>query len=153
VFYKTFFGTGSLNNLQTRQATVQWRRGSLFLPDTLEEWLPHTLQTSALWLKLRPAPREWLSHDWTRKALQFAVRRNLENYHSERGLPSFTTHANNMLFTVIWGCVYLCRVASGAMRCFDCTWRTRTRAERFSISLEMPVSGYAGQAINSAMSI
>jgi len=81
--------------------------GSLFVPDTLEEWLPRTLQTSAPWLKLRSAPREWLNHDWTRKTLQFAVRRNLENYQSEHCLPSFTTHTNNMLFIIIWRCVYL----------------------------------------------
>lgn len=139
MFYKNFFDTGSLNKLQTRQATVQWHSSSLFLPDTREEWLPHTLRTSALWLKLRPAPREWLSHDWTRKTLQFAVRRNLENYQSEHGFPSFTTHANSMLFTITWRYVYLCQVASGA------TWRMRTRAKHFSISLQMRVPGYAGQ--------
>jgi hypothetical protein len=107
LFYRNFFDTGSLNKLQTRQATVQWRSGFLFfLRDTLEEWLPHTLQTSALWLKLRPAPREWLNHDWTRKTLQFAVRRSLENYQPEHGLSSFTTHTNSMLLTILWRWVH-----------------------------------------------
>ena len=41
--------------------------------------------------------------------------------------------------------VPLCHVASGAMRCFDCTWRMRTRDERFSFSLQMQVPGYACQ--------